>query len=418
MDTRVRDDKDMDGSRGTMSHALTDFYGEPKDGGPDAFSPDEFRAALREEIMRNRVVAEETRPAKGKSLLFPFLMLFFSMLFAAAALALSLRSYQVDKEKLFSSPSPLYSTESLLIETLKRRANLDITQRDKLIAEYQQRSKLREVYAQALQMAAAPDLAPIEPAAPQEASGAASATTELETPVVPREAASEDVLRALSRGSSLDSYYVGKLNATLNAVAQDLRGAQTETASQALAELQTTLGRSTDSDSQTLKSARDIARALAASLDRVKALPSPASSDQDSVISALDNARKERVALMGRVLSLEGENAQLSRKVEDTASALRSGKGPGGGAVPAADFLGTVSVVEGDRVLVDIAQSAQPRAGALVILFRPSAEGRGSLIAIAKITSFKASAAELSIQSHIAEDGSPQVFDAAYIGRP
>jgi hypothetical protein len=414
MDTRVRDDKAMNDSRSTVSHALTDFYEEPGGDGPGAFSAEGFHAAIREEIMRNRVVVDETRPAAGKGLLFPFLMLVFSLVFAAGALALSLRSYQVDKEKLFSSPSALYSTESLLIETLRRHSNLDITQRDILIAEYQQRSRLREEYAQALQLAAAPGLAPTPAAGTPNDAGA---TIELETPVKPRVAASEAALQTLSLNSSLDPYYAEELHKTLFAVAQDLNGSGTEMASQSLAELETTLGKSTGPDSQPLESARNIAKALSASLDRVKKISLPATSNQDSVISVLEDARKEKVALMERVLSLEGENAQLSRKVEDTASALRSGKGPGGGAVPAADFLGTVSVVEGDKVLVDIAQSAQPRAGALVILFRPADGGRGSLIAIAKITSFKASTAELSIQSHIAEDGSPQVFDAAYIGR-
>jgi hypothetical protein len=398
-----------------MSLALTDFYGSDE-GEAGGFSAEAYRAAIREEIMRDRAELEGAPLRAGKGLAFPLAMLAFSLLFSAGALALSLRSYQVEEARAFASPSALYSTESLLIETLKKRSDLDITQRDKLIAEYRQRSKVREDFAQALQAASAPETQAGGPSAPE--AGEAKGGTVLLSTAAGAQAEPEAALKALGRGASMDGYYADKLNAALLEVARDLKSSETDTAAHTLEELEATLGKSGNPDSKALQSAKGLAKALAASVAQLRELPKAKDDEGDSVILAMEGARREKVALLGQVLSLEAENTRLAQEAKDTALALGAAGGPAGGALPPADFLGTVSIVEGDKVLVDIAHSALPRDGALVLLFRPSGEGRGSLVAVAKIASFRASTAELSIESRLDGEAAPRPMDAAYMGRP
>ncbi len=81
---------------------------------------------------------------------------------------------------------------------------------------------------------------------------------------------------------------------------------------------------------------------------------------------------------------------------------------------PRAVFLGTLSVITGDRVLVDVAEAAHPVIGAAILLFRPGAPSEGRLIAVAKLEAVRGATADLRIT--LASTGLPlQLQDTAYI---
>jgi hypothetical protein len=397
MSTSERDSVDAGSSPGSSAGAaIADFYGETGLAEIGHFQGERFRAELTEELLLNRVVLADAPPPAGSGLRAPILLLLLSFGLAAGAMAFSLGSYRVQEERLFLEPSELFSTEGLLIDTLKKRADLDITERDKMIAEYRTRNDRREEYAKVLQMAEPLSLPGDLPSPPK----------------APAPQAAE--LRNLSRETSIDPYVSDKLNRALDAVATGLRKSEPQAASKALADLQSSLKESAASGSAVARSALGIATALSSSLAQVKTLPRAEASGGDSVIAAMESARKERLSLLERMLALEQENARLKNDAD--ASAKRSAA-DAMAASPAAGFLGTVSVIAGNRVLIDIAQPALPVIGAYVVLFRPGGEGKGMLIAIAKIQGFRGATAELEIQS-VFDRGDPlRIRDTAYIGR-
>lgn len=364
--------------RGELGLAIADFYGEASEG--SAFSAERFRAALAEELAPARAVAIEPAAGGGRGLRAPLAVLGLSLLLAAASLSLALHSSRIEEEKLQLSPSALYGTESLLIETLKRRSDLDISQRDSMIAEYQTRSRMRAAYVQALNQADGRRASSAAARGGRSAQGAAQGAV-----------------------SDADSGQT----ATDASIEGPGPGAAPQDAAPALQALART--------------------AELAALAPENARPTRRDADEDEVIAALAKAREERLALLGRVQALEKDKDELHRKLDETVAVLAAepepqaedpeGRGPREvqAIPPAVAFLGTVSVAEGRRLVVDIAHSAGPEEGAKVLLFRPSGEGRGIVLATAVVKSVRGSLAEIELAASISDDKKPQPLDAAYL---
>lgn len=386
---------DSGDSRNETSLSIADFYGDS--GEDEAFSESRFRESLAKELARDRIVTIEEPPPRGKGLRAPLIALVLSVVLASAAMALSINSARIEEQKFTFASSALYGTESLLIERLKQRSDIDISERDSMIEEYQNRSKLRAVYVQALSLVD-------EPAATVPDSAKAKAA--------------QVALDRLSQDSSLDALYAEKLNATLAQVADDLRHSRPDTAAKTLDDMQATLAKSTSSsNSKSLQSALRITKALSASIDQAKNAANSNDPDEDAVIEALQSARADKISLLAQIQTLSEEKKDLNRKLEKTEAALLPESAHAEETLSIANFLGTVAIVEGNKVLVDIAQSARPYIGAPVVLFRPTGEGKGSIIDTATIRSLRASMAELALDELASADWAPKALDAVYMRR-
>jgi hypothetical protein len=376
--------------------SIANFYGATEEGA--AFSAELFREGLARELARERSIEVEGPLPKSTGLRVPMVALGISLLLAAAAMSLSIHSARIEEEKLSLASPALYGTESLLIETLKQRSDLDISQRDSMIEEYQNRSKRRAAYVQALKQADEPIAAATAPA--------------------PATAPAEATLDRLNSDSRLEAFYSETLNSTLSQIADELQNSQTEAAAKTLETMQATLGKSPGAvGSKALQSALKITQALSASIDQVTSDARSSDPDEDAVIAALESARAEKLTLLAQVQSLAQEKDDLRKKLDETAEALQPEGVATEEALPVADFLGTVSIVEGDKILVDIAQSASPKVGASVVLFRPSGGGKGSILATATIRSLRASMAELELDARVATNLAPLALDAVYMRR-
>jgi hypothetical protein len=428
--------------------AIIDFYGERAVTGPRRFQVEHFRAALREDLLRDRAVATELPAGAPAGLRTPLLLLVLSLAFAAAVVFLTIDSFKLWEQKLWLEPSELFSTEGLLIDTLRKRADLDISQRDKLIGEYQTRSQMREAYAKALLAASAADRqlseesggAAIGPAAyavgaaANVAGAAAAAAIAPAASADPAPARAQATLQGLARSTSIDPLVSDKLSKTLDAVASGLRRSEPGAAAEALADLQASLKSSAGAGSASARSALGVASALSSSLAQLKA-PRPVADSGDSVIAAMHAVQQERLALLDRIEVLQFEKARLDGEAEalagrfkdlqaETARLKREADASAGrlkaealAAYPSAGFLGTVSVISGKRVFLDLASAFDAKVGALVVLFRPGAGGRGKLLAIAKIAGIRGATAELELQSLFDQDAPLRLRDTAYVGR-
>ncbi len=507
--------------------AISDFYRRGSDHEPGQFTEDVLKRAIAEELGKNRVRLPEVPRSFSGELHLPIVTLALSLAFAVAALSLSLHSFGAQEERLFLDPSALFSTESLLIDTLKRQSDLTLAERDRLIADYQARAKIRETYVQALQSTGKPiAAAPSAKAAVPSESGAEAATAASAIPAPPIAATpatpQEATLAALADNAGIDAYYTSRLYATLNAVAEDMRTAQPGPALDALSELESTLKLPAARNSAAARSALRIASTLSTNLTLLSRSSAKSSEEGDSAIAALAGAQKERLTLLGRMASLEAEiellkserastlapnppaaagaeapirstspSMDLSRpeapplavgptlpepaapqaraptaqtraaqppavsgRPEAEAPARASvqastppeaparapaaqtrgalapavsappeapaqpppGSEPAGGA-PAASlsaFIGTVSVVAGTTVLIDLVAGARVGVGSTVLLYRPSPSGAGELVAVALVKSVHLSTAELQLRSLARPGEAPRLRDTIY----
>ncbi|HUW41089.1 MAG TPA: hypothetical protein VMV90_08745 [Rectinemataceae bacterium] len=477
--------------------AISDFYRRDSDRGSGRLTEDVLKRAIAEELGKNRVRLPEVPRSFSGELRLPIITLALSLAFAVAVVSLSLHSFGVQEERLFLDPSALFSTESLLIDTLKRQSDLSLAERDRLIADYQARAKIRESYLQALQSVerprtAAPPGKAAPPSAPlPEAATSIPAPRIAATPPSPQEAA----LASLSDSASLDAYYTSRLYGTLEAVAEDMRKAQPGRALDALSGLGSTLKLPAARNSAAARSALRIVSALSLNLTQLSRSSAISSKDGDSAIAALAVAAKERLKLLGRMASLEAEiellkserasrasteaksppaaagteapirstspsmdlsrreapplaegpalpepsapqaQAPMGRPLQEQAPEERkpaaqapaaqapaalvrapSRSEPAGGAagVPLSAFIGTVSVVAGTTVLIDLVAGARIGVGSTVLLYRPSPSGAGELVAVALVESVHLSTAELKLRSLARPGEAPRLRDTIY----
>ncbi|HPE37556.1 MAG TPA: hypothetical protein PK625_10405, partial [Spirochaetales bacterium] len=154
--------------------------------------------------------------------------------------------------------------------------------------------------------------------------------------------------------------------------------------------------------------------ALQAELDalRQERAASGAASETEGTSDALDTARREAEqaeALAGR---LRLENARLS---EQLAVALRQAA-LGAQSPQPSRFLGSVSVIDGQRIVIDLSGLASAKAGDPVFIFRANESGGGTLVALAYVSSIDASSADLSLTMYADQGYTLQLRDAAYRG--
>ncbi|HUX38155.1 MAG TPA: hypothetical protein VMV44_09675 [Rectinemataceae bacterium] len=165
-------------------------------------------------------------------------MMGLSCAFTLVSLGLSLRTYDVEMERLFYQPNPLFNTEALLIDALRKHSEVEISKRDELIAEYKRRVALRDEVLKSL-LATAPA-----------AEGGQATRKEGGQPVLPKpstlpaaegapigtgqpETETSVELRNLAQTSVLDSLYAQRLAHSFDSISKrlgdlDLVGAQAE----------------------------------------------------------------------------------------------------------------------------------------------------------------------------------------------
>ena len=363
------------------------------------------------ELSNNRIAFEDARVVSGAGLRRPAMLFAASIALAAVFLSVSAGSYRARTEAMFLGPSQLFGTETMLIEALKKRTDLEIGKRDKLIEQYRSRVERRETVAMALRETGAAQATAPKPAAVT-AITAAAATS------------------APPSYADVDGLVAEKLNATLAAVAADLRRSRTDAAAARLEDLRAALLASPGAGTPGSRSAIAVAEALGSSLRRL-----------ESLAGALELSDEDNLSLSARILSLEQEIVRLRRELAgavpsvDTAddpavsalqrenAALRSSLAslsagePGGStaAGPSGAFLGTVSIVAGDRIIIDTSRSEKPEVGSSLSIYRSGGGGKGLLVAIATIVRVRDASAEASVLSLIDAAIPPRVQDAAYL---
>jgi len=102
------------------------------------------------ELANNRIAFEDARVVSGAGLRRPATLFAASIALAAVFLSASAVSYRARTEAMFLGPSQLFGTETMLIEALKKRTDLEIGKRDKLIEQYRARAEKRETIAMAI----------------------------------------------------------------------------------------------------------------------------------------------------------------------------------------------------------------------------------------------------------------------------
>jgi len=356
------------------------------------------------ELANNRIAFEDARVVSGAGLRRPATLFAASIALAAVFLSASAVSYRARTEAMFLGPSQLFGTETMLIEALKKRTDLEIGKRDKLIEQYRARAEKRETIAMAIR-----ETGSVQATAPKAAAVAATSSA--------------------AAYAEVDGLVAEKLSATLAAVAADLRRSNTAAAAARLEDLRAALLASPGAGTPGSRSAIAVSEALGSSLRRV-----------ESLAGALELSDEDNLSLSARVLSLEREIVGLRRELagavpsgtaDDPAPAAlqrenaalraalasRSAEAVAEGAVAAPDgaFLGTVSIVAGDRIIIDLSPSEKPEPGSSLSIYRPGGRGKGLLVAIATIVRVRDASAEASVLSLLDAAVPPRVQDAAYL---
>jgi hypothetical protein len=340
-------------------------------------SPDrelELQKALRAEMAKNVVTVDETEPRVDAALRLPVALLILTLLFSAFSLGFALKDYNVKMEALFFQPTTLFNTEGLLIEALKKRSDLEISKRDRMIAEYERRAKLRE---EALVV-----LAPKE-----EAPAQVKPTTAVET----QTASLAEELESLRREAALDALYARRLEQGLDQMSRRLLVSDLIGADQALKDLQKSLGPKSAAASDMAKASFGISAALSSSIAVMKATAEDLAAPKTVYVTdpgqeaAIKRLQAENVALLDRVVVLEARKAPAPVATPSPVS------GPSG------TFLGTVAVASGGRILVDLAQGARPNIGDRAEIYRSDAGGASVRLGEAVVSALREGTAELRI---------------------
>ncbi len=253
-------------------------------------------------------------------------MMGLSFAFTLVSLGLSLRTYDVEMERLFYQPNPLFNTEALLIDALRKHSEIEISKRDELIAEYKRRVAMRDQVLKNLLAKPAPSpeagtmprnegsiSAPAQAAAnPVEEGSSAEATK----PVTEM----SDELRNLAQSSILDKLYAQRLAQTFDSVSkrlgdQDLAGAASD-----LDALHESLSSTAGSASPMVGAALTLSIDLSAAIARLRTLstsrPKPA---EDNSSPALLAALRQAQTLLA---STRSELAQAKSAASSSQTAL------------------------------------------------------------------------------------------------
>lgn len=355
-------------------------------------SPDrelELQKALNAEMSKNVVTVDDTGPRIDAALRLPVALLILALLFSAFSLGFALKDYNVKMEALFFQPTTLFNTEGLLIEALKKRADLEISKRDQMIAEYERRAKLRE---EAL-VTIVPREDPAQEIKPTAAETQARALS--------------DELQELRREAALEALYARRLEQGLDLMSRRLLVSDLVGADQALKDLQKSLGPKNAAGSDMAKSSFGIAAALSSSIAVMKATAEDVATPKTVYVTdpgqeaAIKRLQAENIALLDRIVTLE------ARKAPAPTISSTSVSGPSG------TFLGTIAVASGGRILVDLAQGARPNIGDRGEIYRSDSGGASVRLGEAVVSAVREGTAELRIP----EGGStpPRVRDTVFL---
>lgn len=201
-------------------------------------------------------------------------------------------------ETLFYQPTSLFMTEALLIDALRKRANLEISQRDELIAEYKKRVALRDELLK--------NLVPVSKAIPE----ALPQTTE--PPVA--------ALQRLDQGAAIDALYAQRLSQTLDTAAQYLADVDVQGAERSLTDFRTSLGPKDRLDSPFVKASY----AIADNLSNVIARLSTAIQDSAAQRAEIKADPATLAALQAARADLEAARAALGAKDAELAATQTS----------------------------------------------------------------------------------------------
>ncbi|MBP7095106.1 MAG: hypothetical protein KBC36_03335 [Spirochaetia bacterium] len=402
--------------------ALSDLYGHA---GKRAVRDGFWRsldAALAEELALNRPEPLDASKLPRGGLRAPLTMLVLSMAVAAVAFTVALGWYRVREDDLFLRASDLFTTESLLIDALRARADMEIAKRDLIIEEYRLRAEARAAVAAA---AASKEPSPATPGpdgndqaaqGPSTGSGAAGAGSEAEATLERLRAESELArLGALAATAELERRIASLENDLADARdGSEALSLQLEDARRAAEASETALAAAARSERAALEQLAAVRRERDANAARAAALEVELAELARAAAGTTTDSAARTEALESRVAELEAENERLSGLLGKAMATA--------GETPAeatqARFVGTVSIVSGQRVIVELAAAIVAKPGETVLVYRASGSGPGRLVAMATVKAVRSSSLEIAIERLAAEGDPVRLRDLAYLSSP
>jgi len=395
--------------------ALSDLYGRA---GKRAVRDGFWRsldAALAEELALNRPEPLDASKLPRGGLRAPLTMLVLSMAVAAVAFTVALGWYRVREDDLFLRASDLFTTESLLIDALRARADMEIAKRDLIIEEYRLRAEARAAAA-----AASKEPSPATPGpdgndqaaqGPSTGSGAAGSAAETTLERLRTEA-------ELTRLGALAA--TAELERRIAALETDLADArdgsealslQLENARRASEASETALAAAARSERAALEQLAALRRERDANAARAAALEVELAALARAAAGTTTDSAAKTAALEDRIAALEAENLRLSGLLDQAMAT--AGEAPA--EATQARFVGTVSIVSGDRVIIELAAAIVAKPGESVLVYRASGSGPGRLVAMATVRVVRSSSLELAVE-RLATEGDPvRLRDLAYL---
>ncbi len=378
------------------ANSIVEYYGSI-DSSEFALDRDaKLRDALERELKDNAVSLEEALPKVRGEWRLPLAALITTMLLSGLGLAISLVKYNVEMETLFFRPTPFFNTEASLVEALRKRSDMEISKRDRLIAEYRRRAILRGEVQTALTatVASAPERPPkaIEDVAPQ--------------------LGEMKILDEMGRQAEVEALYVRRLEQALVKASRQADDGDLAGAGETMALLRASLLQKESMDSPVVNAALAISAAVSSVLAAAEASPASAvpiasaeppamaSAENPVYAAALKRLRTENAALLDRIAALEARRGAAPRR---TAPAV---------AGPSGAFIGTVALSNGNRVLVDLAQGAEPRVGDLVEIYGTDESGAATLLATGSLTAVRGGTVQITVSDR---NGPLRVRDTAYL---
>ncbi|MBN1242071.1 MAG: hypothetical protein JXA15_05105 [Spirochaetales bacterium] len=400
--------------------ALSDLYGRA---GKRAVRDGFWRsldAALAEELSRNRPEQLDVSALPRGGLRTPLAMLVLSVAVAAAAFTVALDWYRVREGDLFLQDSDLFTTESLLIDALRARSDLEIAKRDRIIEEFRLRAEAR---AAAAATESDTDGASGKPVATLPGDDSPDANAQIPPPP----SVADGILEKLRSDSELarlgalaaTEELQGRIEALEDELAEVRDGSEAlslrlEDARRASEASEAALSASARSERAALERLAEVRRERDANAARAAALEAELAALARAAAGTTTESAARAGALEDRVSELEAENARLSGLLDRTLAGSREAPEE-----PAdARFIGTVSIVSGDRVIIELAAALLAEPGDLVLVYRSSASGLGRLIAVATVKTIRSSSLELAVD-RLTSDGDPvRLRDLAYLSGP
>lgn len=400
--------------------ALSDLYGRA---GKRAVRDGFWRsldAALAEELALNRPEPLDASKLPKGGLRAPLTMLVLSMAVAAVAFTVALGWYRVREDDLFLRASDLFTTESLLIDALRARADMEIAKRDLIIEEYRLRAEARAAVAAA---AARKEPSPATPgpdgndqAAQIPSTGSGAAGSEAEATLERLRAESELArLGALAATAELERRIASLENDLADARdGSEALSLQLEDARRAAEASETALAAAARSERAALEQLAAVRRERDANAARAAALEVELAELARAAAGTTTDSAARTEALESRVAELEAENERLSGLLGKAMATA--------GETPAeatqARFVGTVSIVSGQRVIVELAAAIVAKPGETVLVYRASGSGPGRLVAMATVKAVRSSSLEIAIERLAAEGDPVRLRDLAYLSSP